>query len=119
MSTDPEGGGEIGLLDATLVDAVRLIGAPASLPRVAMTLPTGPALVAGALSWSAFIGAVAAGIFGAMSAARRDADERLVAFVSYFGLGGVMTVCLVIPLALYASLDADLTSEHHRARVRF
>jgi len=107
------------VLDTSFVDALRLIWSPTSLPRLAMTLRSSAALMAGALYWFAFIGAAVAAVMTAEGDGINAPDERFVAFVNYFVLGGFVTTCLVFPLAWLASLDADMTSEHHRTRVRF
>jgi hypothetical protein len=106
-------------VDATFVDALRLVWSPMSLPRLAMTLRSSAALAAGALYWFTFIGAAVAAILTAEGDGVAAPDERIVAFVNHFVLGGFFTACLVYPLAWFASLDADMTSEHHRTRVRF
>jgi hypothetical protein len=107
------------LLEATFVDACRLLWSPASLPQLAMTLPVRWALLAGAIGWFTFGGAVFAAIMVASGDSVRDPDARLLLFIGHFFLGGMVTAFVAIPLALFASLDADLTSEHHRTRIRF
>src|SRR5687767_1431383 len=117
--SDAGAGRDTGLLDATFVDACRLLWSPASLPQLAMTLPVRLALLAGAIGWFTFGGAGFAAMMVASGDSMRDTDERLLLFIRSFFLGGMVTAFVVIPLALFASLDADLTSEHHRTRIRF
>jgi hypothetical protein len=45
-------------------------------------------------------------------------DDPFLGFFNRFLMGGMIAVFAVIPLASFASLDADLTTEHRRARVR-
>ena len=56
-----------GLVDATFLDALRLMWFPSSLPRIAMTLRTRAALLAGAICWFGFGGAVTAGCMAGMA----------------------------------------------------
>jgi hypothetical protein len=106
-------------IDAGVVDALRLIWSPMSLPRLAMTVRSSAALAAGASYWFTFIGAGVAAVMTAEGDGLSAPDERFVAFVNSFVLGGFFAACLLFPLAWFASLDADMTSEHHRTRVRF
>jgi hypothetical protein len=90
---------------------------PSSQARIAMTLPSRVALLRGAICWFGFGGAVTA---GSMAGLRSHGwpDDPLLAFFDGFLMGGMIAVFAVIPLASFASLDADLTTEHRRARVR-
>jgi hypothetical protein len=118
MSSDDgdmgDGAADDGVVNATFLDALRLMWFPSSLPRIAMTLRTRAALLAGAICWFGFGGAVMAGVgrFAGWPA------DPLLAFFDQFVMGGMIAVFAVIPIASFASLDADLTTEHRRARVR-
>jgi len=118
MSSDDgdmgDGAADDGVVNATFLDALRLMWFPSSLPRIAMTLRTRAALLAGAICWFGFGGAVMAGVgrFAGWPA------DPLLAFFNQFVMGGMIAVFAVIPIASFASLDADLTTEHRRARVR-
>jgi hypothetical protein len=118
MSSDDgdmgDGAADDGVVNATFLDALRLMWFPSSLPRIAMTLRTRAALLAGAICWFGFGGAVMAGV-GRFTGWPAD---PLLAFFDQFVMGGMIAVFAVIPIASFASLDADLTTEHRRARVR-
>ena len=122
MSSDDadmgDGAANDGVVNATFLDALRLMWFPSSLPRLAMTLRTRAALLAGAVCWFGFGGAVTAGIMAGMRRSPGWPDDPLLAFFGRFLMGGMLVVFVVIPIAAFASLDADLTTEHRRARVR-
>ena len=120
MPTQPmEDGGESGLLVGTLADAARLIWSPRALPNVAMTLPVGRALLAGACGWFCVIGAVTAAFTTLWSMQRGNPHDPVSQFISGFLAGGGIATSILIPLAGFITLDADITTEAHRSRVRF
>ena len=113
-----DGAANDGLIDATFLDALRLVWFPSSLARIAMTLRTRAALLAGAVCWFGLGGAVTAGIMAGTGRSPGWPDDPLLAFFDRFLMGGMIAAFTVVPIAAFASLDADLTTEHRRARVR-
>jgi hypothetical protein len=104
--------------DERFIDELRLVWSLKALPQVAMNLRTRTAFAIGSTAWFALAGAVVAGLLPQVRKPFDSLDRALDAMLGTFFIGGAVVTTLIVLAMLFLSVDPDVTTEHHRARVR-